>query len=146
MLRSGLSSIAVHPKLKARTKDPRFSWQNKAYDTARAIVDKSQAHGFFGINMASTGLGKTFANARIMYGLSNPRQGCRFSIALGLRTLTLQTGQALTELMHLDADDLAVLIGSQSVKTLFHLGQKDSDLLQQQKPDSGSTSQKPLVG
>ena len=75
---------------------------------------------------SSTGKGKTFANARIMYGLSNPKLGCRFSIALGLRTLTLQTGDALQERLRLEKDDLAVLIGSQAVKQLYDLAQKDA--------------------
>jgi CRISPR-associated endonuclease/helicase Cas3 len=54
--------------------------------------------------MASTGCGKTFANARIMYALADEQEGCRFSIALGLRTLTLQTGQALQSRLGLDDD------------------------------------------
>lgn len=47
--------------------------------------------------MASTGCGKTLGNAKIMYALADEALGCRFSIALGLRTLTLQTGDALKE-------------------------------------------------
>jgi CRISPR-associated endonuclease/helicase Cas3 len=53
-----------------------------------------------------------------MYGLANENLGCRFSVALGLRTLTLQTGDALRERLHLQDDDLAVLIGSQAVRQL----------------------------
>ncbi len=123
-LRSGLGAITRHKGLKQRSKISAFSWQDKAYDVARSISDKSRQQGFFGINMASTGKGKTFANARIMYGLADSKLGCRFSIALGLRTLTLQTGDALMSRLKLDSDDLAVLIGSQSVKQLHDLAQK----------------------
>jgi len=68
--------------------------------------------------MASTGCGKTFANARMMYGLADETLGCRFSVALGLRTLTLQTGEALRDRLHLQDDDLAVMMGSAAVKEL----------------------------
>ncbi|WP_203564256.1 type I-F CRISPR-associated helicase Cas3f [Deefgea sp. CFH1-16] len=56
-----------------------------------------------------------------MYGLADEKLGCRFSVALGLRTLTLQTGDALRERLHLESDDLAVLIGSQAVRQLHEL-------------------------
>lgn len=117
-LRKSLPALSRMKVLKQRVSIPRFSWQNKAYELARALADKSQQQGFFGINMASTGCGKTFANARIMYGLSNERTGCRFSVALGLRTLTLQTGDAFMEKLRLEDDDLAVLVGSQAVRKL----------------------------
>ncbi len=54
-----------------------------------------------------------------MYGLSNEKIGCRFSIALGLRNLTLQTGDALRERLHINEEDMAVLIGSQAIKELY---------------------------
>ncbi len=76
---------------------------------ASSLREKSEEQGFFGINMASTGCGKTFANARIMYALADEQTGCRFSVALGLRTLTLQTGQALQSRLGLDDDTLAVV-------------------------------------
>lgn len=89
--------------------------------------EQTHRQGFFGVNMASTGKGKTFANARVMYGLSDPQMGCRFNVALGLRALTLQTGDALKERLQLDDDDLAVVIGSNAVKAL-HNQKKNHDL------------------
>jgi len=117
-LKESLPVITRHPELKKRTLDSRFAWQNKAYELAVSVRDKVKTHGFFGVNVASTGKGKTFANARIMYGLADDRKGCRFSVALGLRTLTLQTGDAFKDLLRLDDEDLAVLIGSKAVKDL----------------------------
>jgi len=95
-----------------------YQWQDKAYQTAKKLQNASQTKGFFGINMASTGKGKTIANARIMYGLADEVEGCRFSVALGLRTLTLQTGKSLKERLQLDDSDIATLIGSQAVQRL----------------------------
>ena len=42
-----------------RTSHAAFAWQNKAFDLAMAVAGESQVHGFFGVNMASTGTGKT---------------------------------------------------------------------------------------
>ena len=48
-----------------------------------------------------TGCGKTLANARVMYALADPALGMRCAFALGLRTLTLQTGRAFRQLLQL---------------------------------------------
>lgn len=124
-VRKSLPSLPSLKGFKKRSVNPLFRWQDKAYELACGIRERSEEHGFFGVNMASTGCGKTFANGRIMYGLANEKVGCRFSIALGLRTLTLQTGDALRERLKLNEDDLAVLIGSQSVRLLHEFNNAD---------------------
>ncbi|MES2205166.1 MAG: type I-F CRISPR-associated helicase Cas3f [Pseudomonadota bacterium] len=149
-LRQTLPSITRHKGFKQRSKNSAFSWQDKAYEMARSIREHTEKHGFFGVNMASTGCGKTFANARIMYGLANEKLGCRFNVALGLRTLTLQTGDALRERLHLQDDDLAILIGSQAVKQLHEYNKKETqqDKAKSEVPDAeelaGSESAAPL--
>src|SRR6478609_9301039 len=75
--------------------------------------------------MASTGCGKTLANGRILYGLADTRRGARFTVALGLRTLTLQTGEAYRERLALGDDDMAVLVGGGAVKELFELSKEE---------------------
>src|SRR5690625_6924430 len=69
--------------------------------------------------MASTGCGKTLANARILYALSDPQLGMRATYALGLRTLTLQTGRSYRNDLHLDDDELAILVGGSASRELF---------------------------
>ncbi len=123
-LRHSLPQLGHHSGLRKPTPDARFQWQNKAFALAQAVAEDSASGGFFGINMASTGCGKTFANARIMYGLCREQDGCRFSIALGLRTLTLQTGTALRKRLRLAEDELAVLVGSTAVRQLHALAQQ----------------------
>lgn len=98
-----------------------FGWQDSAYKLAFSLKSESKKHGFFGVCMASTGKGKTRGNARIMYGLADEGK-CRFSVALGLRTLTLQTADALTSNLKINSQDLALLIGSQAVKDLHQQG------------------------
>ncbi|QDX28988.1 type I-F CRISPR-associated helicase Cas3f [Dickeya poaceiphila] len=121
-----LPAITRHKGFRQRSTDARFRWQDRAFDQVCAIREQAARHGFFGVNMASTGRGKTLANARIMYALAEESAGCRFSVALGLRTLTLQTGDALRQRLTLDEDDLAVLIGSQAVQELHELRQQET--------------------
>lgn len=134
-----LPAIVRNKKFKTRSKDKRFSWQDKAFDLALSLKSDSDDRGFFGINLASTGCGKTLANARIMYALSDEAQGCRFSIALGLRVLTLQTGDALKEKLSLGNDDLAVMIGSPAFQHLH-------ELKNEEESEDGSQSAEELVG
>ncbi len=84
-----LPGLGRHRKFRARTPDPCFQWQNRAYDLAAGIREQTEKQGFFGVTLASTGTGKTLGNAKILYALADPERGARFTIVLGLRTLTL---------------------------------------------------------
>ncbi len=139
-LRENLPVLGANKKLeKNKSREKKFKWQDKAYKLAQGLRKDSQQHGFFGINMASTGLGKTLANARIMYGLSSV-DTCRFNVALGLRTLTLQTGNKLAEDLDLTDDKYAVLIGSQAFKRLYDRNSKDERGDQAERLYNGSES------
>lgn len=109
-------------KLKYIKSNGKFSWQE---DAVKEIVKYKEANndsisGFFVVNMASTGCGKTLANAKIMQALSEDKQSLRFILALGLRTLTLQTGDEYRERVGLSESELAVLIGSKAVSQLHN--------------------------
>lgn len=113
-----LPRIARHKGFRQRSRDTRFRWQDRAFDLAESLQMHTEQRGFFGVNMASTGYGKTLANGRILYALASPQHGARFSIALGLRTLTLQTGEVYREQMGLGAEDLAILVGGGAIRAL----------------------------
>jgi len=134
------SSKAFKVKVPAKLQKD-FGWQDEAFKLACTLKEKTKIHGFFGVCKASTGKGKTRANARIMYGLSEKGR-CRFNVALGLRTLTLQTGSVLKRDLQLDADELALLIGSQAVKDL-HIQSKEPD--KKQSEELGSESAESLL-
>jgi CRISPR-associated endonuclease/helicase Cas3 len=123
-----LPRIARHKGFRQRCEIATFRWQDRAFDLAESLQERSAEQGFFGINMASTGCGKTLANGRIMYALANQQQGARFCIALGLRTLTLQTGDAYRERLGLGAEDLAVLVGGGGARQLHERQQAESVL------------------
>ena len=101
-------------------KDPlfkKFGWQNDTIKVAKKIKTHAPKEGFFGVNMASTGKGKTIANAKILHALGSTR----FNVALGLRTLTLQTGTSFRDDLELDDSQLATLIGGTAIKELYDL-------------------------
>ncbi|OOE50367.1 type I-F CRISPR-associated helicase Cas3f [Salinivibrio kushneri] len=120
-----------------------FRWQDKAVrkisEWREHTEDKSQ--GYFVVNMASTGCGKTIANAKIMQALSEEGESLRFILALGLRTLTLQTGDEYKERLKLQESDLAVLIGSKAISELHQSGKKvEKDDIEPEQADAGSES------
>ena len=126
-----------------------FRWQDKAVKKIKEwrSAQQEQRSGFFAVNMASTGCGKTFANAKVMRVLSDDGNSLRYILALGLRTLTLQTGDEYREKIFAEGDgtDLAVMIGSKAVVELHQ-----SDNAQAEKEDEpanlfGSESQQTLL-
>ncbi|OBW91798.1 type I-F CRISPR-associated helicase Cas3f [Gallibacterium salpingitidis] len=140
----------THKSFNKRSDIARFQWQNRAFDLAKRLQASTEQQGFFGVNMASTGCGKTVGNTRIMYALANPQLGVRFTIALGLRVLTLQTGRALKDKLRLDDDALAVLVGGDAVNKLFALQQEKSgsesveDWLEMAEVDGGIVGESAL--
>ncbi len=102
-----------------------YAWQDRAADYIRKRFQEYDwaKPGFFGLNMASTGTGKTFGNAKIMYGMQGNRM--RYTLALGLRSLTLQTGDEYRNRMGLDETELAVVVGSKAVRELHESRTED---------------------
>lgn len=100
-----------------------FAWQDKVVGKILKFrkgkqLPEEPGQGWFVVNMASTGCGKTIANAKIMQAISEDGEGLRYILALGLRTLTLQTGDEYRDRVGLDRDELAVLIGSAAYREL----------------------------
>lgn len=125
-----------------------FRWQDVAVTRIikwRDGIEKlnSSHFGFFAVNMASTGKGKTFANAKIMRALSVDKESLRFVLALGLRTLTLQTGDEYRARVGLENDQLAVLIGSRAIMDLHNKNKAENH--QQTDAGTGSESQELLL-
>ena len=124
-----------------------FEWQDKAVTKIiewrkNKKISNDQEFGFFAVNMASTGKGKTFANAKIMRALSLNGESLRYILALGLRTLTLQTGDEYKKRLKIE-DALAVLIGSKAVMEL-HNKQKSKEELSLEE-EGGSESREELL-
>lgn len=114
-----LPTLRQHKPLRQRSSDPRYRWQDQAAELAASRRLQAAEHGAFIVNMASTGCGKTLGNARVMNALADPERGFRCAFALGLRTLTLQTGRAFRELLQLRDDQLAIRVGGSASRALF---------------------------
>ena len=114
-----LPRLVDHRTFRRRAQDERFHWQDKAADMAAEMRGRASRHGAFVVNMASTGCGKTLANARVMQALADPVKGMRCAFAMGLRTLTLQTGRAFRDLLHLGDDEVAIRSGGSASRALF---------------------------
>lgn len=149
IIASEMPTLRNHDPLAKPTGIERFKWQNQAFKMTYGLQEATRKHGFFGVNMASTGAGKTIGNARIMYALADPKKGARFTIALGLRILTLQTGLSFRKNLKLAGDQLAILVGGSANKKLFELAYDNktndiTDIIGEYKkddePDNESTS------
>ncbi|MCU6435466.1 type I-F CRISPR-associated helicase Cas3f [Undibacterium sp. Jales W-56] len=128
---------------------PGFEWQDVATDKVTAFRKQNQSidtkYAWFIVNMASTGCGKTIANAKIMRALSDDGESLRFILALGLRTLTLQTGDEYRDRIGLNKEELAVLIGSSEVKELHEKSNEKKDSTEPLYEEGGSESMGSLL-
>lgn len=134
---------------KLKKKSPQgFEWQDNAVKEIKQFKQKHEdasEQGWFIVNMASTGKGKTIANAKIMQALSKDGQSLRYVLALGLRTLTLQTGDSYRTDIGLSNDELAVLIGSKAVQELHHKQQNTAEQIAENYDEIGSESLEQLL-
>lgn len=137
-LTRSLPALKNHKPLKKRSADPRFAWQDKAADLAASVRARAAQQGAFIVNMASTGCGKTLGNARIMNALADPATGMRCAFAMGLRTLTLQTGRVFQHDLQLSDEQLAIQVGGAASRALF-------EYWEQQAEATGSASSQALL-
>lgn len=113
-----------------REAGPAYAWQNRCAAALHEAREASPDAPALVFNMAGTGTGKTRMNARAACLLSR-RRTPRFSIALNLRSLTLQTGRALQSSLCLTDDEIAVVIGDRITQELF---EKSNDRKSRKEP------------
>jgi len=104
----------------------RFRWQNFASDALVSARAEKRDAPCLVFSLAGTGAGKTRMNLRAACALSRDTSP-RVSIALNLRSLTLQTGRALRTSLGLTAEQLAVVIGDVVTRSLFERSHVDED-------------------
>jgi CRISPR-associated endonuclease/helicase Cas3 len=104
----------------------RFQWQDRTAEVLTSFRQRSDVP-VLALNMACTGSGKTRMNARAACLLA--QGSIRFAVALNLRTLTLQTGDAYREQLHIGEDELACIIGDRVTQQLHRqkLASDDAD-------------------
>lgn len=137
-LAHSLPALKNHKPLKKRSADPCFAWQDKAADLGASVRTRTAAQGAFIVNMASTGCGKTLGNARVMNALADPATGMRCAFAIGLRTLTLQTGRVFQYDLLLSDEQLAIQVGGGTSRALFEYWEQEAEA-------TGSASRQELL-
>ncbi|CAH9017967.1 helicase [Candidatus Nitrosacidococcus sp. I8] len=135
------------PSLKSPITVDAFKWQQEAEHKLLKVENLEQS-GFFGLIMAETGSGKTRGNARILAAL-HKHENYRFTVALGLRTLTLQTGDEYRDdlgfgTLNESKDQCAVMVGGALTIALHELGKEqesiDSNLTEQEQSGRESST------
>lgn len=109
--------VPKHLKLSNSDTSNKFYWQDQMIkEVKKRAREDIKEHGFFGILASGTGTGKTRSAAKLMHSLT---EDLRYTLAVGLRTLTLQTGAEYIDELKLNKKDVAVLVGSDLSKKLF---------------------------
>ncbi|WP_019001602.1 type I-F CRISPR-associated helicase Cas3f [Succinimonas amylolytica] len=123
-LENDLPHTGIIQALKHKSKG-KYIWQDQAVTAIKKFrTENPDVIGGFILNLASTGCGKTTANAKIATTFGENPGTLRFTLALGLRTLTLQTGDEYRDRLRLTDEELAVVIGSASVQYLHEQERK----------------------
>jgi CRISPR-associated endonuclease/helicase Cas3 len=108
-----LSDSSVETIIQRSDPSSRFSWQDIAYDT----LSSGEQVPTIVINQAGTGCGKTRMNAKAVCAIAHGRN-VRFTTALNLRTLTLQTHDSYSDELKIPESDLRMVIGDDTVKIM----------------------------
>lgn len=108
-----LDSKVISPK----QLENKFDWQY----FARKSVEKSYG-GFIGFVVAGTGSGKTIGNLSILSGLPSNQDNMRITTALGLRSLTLQSGNVIKNIVSSeDNERVAIHIGDEIIRKITEI-------------------------
>lgn len=130
---AGLST-AARARLHGDSTESRFAWQRDAVNHIRSQYEHPEQRNTprLVLNAASTGTGKTRANLMIADAMTAPEAPLRISIGLNLRSLTLQTGEAICADLGLPRQQVATVMGDAFLKaahdtTRAKLGAVDED-------------------
>lgn len=136
----GLSAEAVANIMAPAPAGSKYAWQDEA---AKALA-ANRRYPTIVFNLAGTGAGKTRMNAKAACALAG-KKPVRFSTALNLRTLTLQTGDSYRYELGLSPREMACVIGDNVVKQL-HDGNQQHRQMATPEPDviGGETDRLPL--
>jgi len=105
----GISEISGE-QIELNAQGERFQWQNTAAGYLEKDAETAKGPRLV-LNLASTGSGKTRGNMRIAAAMRCDDAPLRISLALNLRSLTLQTHDALRDQIGISESDMSCLIG-----------------------------------
>ncbi len=114
-------SVETQKALKEKSNNSYFEWQDKNIDFVKK--NHTSDFGFFVVS-SSTGSGKTRFCSRLASEISSNN---RFTTALGLRTLSLQTLDSYKEMIGINENDISLLIGQKEIEILNNETNEDLD-------------------
>ncbi len=115
-----LTGEAIPEEIVCPSRTGRYGWQGEAVAAIRAAREGGARGGCLAFVMASTGSGKTRAVPSIVLA-SRCDEGLRYSVGLGLRSLTLQTAREYTTGLGFHGEGVSVAIGSSLMRKLERL-------------------------
>lgn len=105
--------------------DSPFAWQDRASDVIKNFRKGASEHRASLVLVgASTGTGKTIAMQKIAIAVA-PKSGVRLNVGLGLRSLTLQTGDEYFKKIGFSDDQVSVVIGSRTAQILHEISRDE---------------------
>jgi len=112
-----------------------YAWQNDLAAKAALIAGDQDSvnRGTFAVLCADTGTGKTRGALRLASILCG--ENMRVSLLLGLRTLTLQAGDAYIKDFKVPSEAVSVLIGSKEIRKLHHAANHNNDAVEKLDDD-----------
>lgn len=111
----------------------KFGWQDSIKESVKNnIPDDDKTFGFFGVVMGKTGSGKTRANAKLMAAINN-YEDLRFSVVLGMKSLTLQTYDEYKDELHLK--ETIGIIGDNQSRNFHKKNKEEKNLLLESKDE-----------
>ncbi len=122
----GITKNEIPNIIKYASANDKYIWQDTACYNINNIPDIKD-NGMFGLLMADTGAGKTIAIPKIMNSLSDE---LRYTLLMGLKTLTLQSGNVYKNVIKFNEKQFSTIIGSDISKKLFAIdnGSEADDL------------------
>lgn len=139
MTRSPIAPISekTRNKLLEKAKKP-FDWQNTA---AKAL---KPGRPTLLLNVAATGAGKTIMNMRAAAILAGDAP-IAITTALGLRTLTLQTGDSYKKDLSMSDDEVTTIIGCLATRKLHEYEQDDENAVAPTNADERDEDEEDLL-
>jgi CRISPR-associated endonuclease/helicase Cas3 len=138
-----LNSEAFSAAMPLKSKKPdneRFLWQHEVYQKIDQLKKENASAQVFCVLTSSTGSGKTRAIALACSAAAQDHK-LRYSLGLGLRTLTLQTGSEYKKLY--DESDVAVVVGDRLTREIWESQAEHNDLMYD--PQDGSSNSPQLL-
>lgn len=114
--------------------DSAFRWQDDCSSVMAQVTPEHPLGAWLVLLMSSTGTGKTIMVQKVLAAISP--DGVRANVALGLRSLTLQTGDDYQAKIGFTPDQVVISIGSAAAQALHEMVSRDTEADASAEPET----------